>query len=201
MKKEIETVSSREDGKGSCSRRCGRRTDQLCTRARNRPHARASPGLQPRVQPSLSRAATAGLPCNFWFGPATAPWLELNLTIQHQSYSLIVMVNFDICRCFFPRGSHQRVNLYACSPFRMVMQEDTEIYPGSGKRRPYVQRGGESSYYLAPKCLYRGEYKRGMKGVALLRVCGFLRCDLSLFYSWVPPFIAPRRDTGYMHRC
>jgi hypothetical protein len=24
----------------------------------------------------------------------------------------------------------------------MVMQEDTEIYPGSGKRRPYVQRGG-----------------------------------------------------------
>ena len=23
----------------------------------------------------------------------------------------------------------------------MVMQEDTEIYPGSGKRRPYVQRG------------------------------------------------------------
>ena len=25
----------------------------------------------------------------------------------------------------------------------MVMQEDTEIYPGSGKRRPYVQRGRE----------------------------------------------------------
>jgi len=23
----------------------------------------------------------------------------------------------------------------------MVMQEDTKIYPGSGKRRPYVQRG------------------------------------------------------------
>ena len=25
----------------------------------------------------------------------------------------------------------------------MVMQEDTEIYPGSGKRRPYVQWGRE----------------------------------------------------------
>ena len=25
----------------------------------------------------------------------------------------------------------------------MVMQEDTETYPGSGKRRPYVQRGIE----------------------------------------------------------
>jgi len=33
------------------------------------------------------------------------------------------------------------VNLYACSLFKMVMQKDTKIYPGSGKRRPYVQRG------------------------------------------------------------
>ena len=40
------------------------------------------------------------------------------------------------------------------------MQEDTEN----------VQRGGESLYYLAPKCLYRGEYKRGMKCGALLRM-------------------------------
>ena len=48
----------------------------------------------------------------------------------------------------------------------MVMQEDTEIYPGSDKIRPYVQRGGESLYYLAPKCLYRGEYKHGMKCVS-----------------------------------
>ena len=47
--------------------------------------------------------------------------------------------------------------------FRMVMQENAEIYPGSGKRRPYVQWGGENLYYLAPKCLYRGEYKRGME--------------------------------------
>jgi hypothetical protein len=79
---------------------------------------------------------------------------------------------------FSPGGSHQRVNLYACSLSRMVMQEDTEIYPGSGKRRPYVQRGGESLYYLAPKCLYRGEYKRGMKCGALLRMSVVLCRDL-----------------------
>jgi len=47
------------------------------------------------------------------------------------------------CRCFPHGGSHQRVNLYACSLSQMVMQEDTEISPGSGKRRPYVQRGRE----------------------------------------------------------
>ena len=46
----------------------------------------------------------------------------------------------------------------------MVMQKDTKIYPGSCKRRPYVQRGGESLSYSAPKCLHRGEYKRGMDG-------------------------------------
>ena len=44
----------------------------------------------------------------------------------------------------FPHGgSHQRVNLYACSLSQMVMREDTEIYPGSGKRKPYVQQGRE----------------------------------------------------------
>jgi hypothetical protein len=32
------------------------------------------------------------------------------------------------------------------------------IYPGSGKRRPYVQRGWRVLYFLAPKCL-RGGYK------------------------------------------
>jgi len=58
-----------------------------------------------------------------------------------------------------PYLARQRVNLCACSLFQMVMQKDTKIYSGLGKRRPYVQRG-ESLYYIAPKCLYRGEYKR-----------------------------------------
>ena len=84
---------------------------------------------------------------------------------------------------FSPQGSHQRVNLYACSLSQMVMQEDTEIYPGSGKRRPYVQRGGESLYYLAPRCLYRGEYKRGVKCRALLCVSVVLFFFFVLFLS------------------
>ncbi|KAG0537576.1 hypothetical protein BDA96_03G160300 [Sorghum bicolor] len=57
-------------------------------------------------------------------------------------------------------------------------RKDTKIYPGSGKRRPYVQRGGESLYYLAPKCLYKGEYKRDMDGVRvnLLYCVWLVRC-------------------------
>ena len=66
-------------------------------------------------------------------------------------------------RCFPPRGSHQRVKLVCVFPFPDGDAKDTKIYPGSGKRRPYVQRG-ERLYYSAPKCLYRGEYKRGMNG-------------------------------------
>jgi hypothetical protein len=49
----------------------------------------------------------------------------------------------------------------------MVMQgEHTGVYPGSGKRRPYVQRGGESLYFLAPRCLCRG-YKLVREGAEL----------------------------------
>ena len=40
-----------------------------------------------------------------------------------------------------------------------------------GQEKALRPAGGESLYYLAPKCLYRGEYKRGMKCVALLRMC------------------------------
>jgi hypothetical protein len=50
----------------------------------------------------------------------------------------------------------QRVNQCCVSLIWMVMQEEyTRIYPGSGKRRPYVQRGGGVLYFLAPKCLRR----------------------------------------------
>jgi hypothetical protein len=46
----------------------------------------------------------------------------------------------------------------------MVMQgEHTGVYPGSGKRRPYVQRRG-GLYFLAPRCSYRG-YKHAREGV------------------------------------
>jgi hypothetical protein len=46
----------------------------------------------------------------------------------------------------------------------MVVQgEHTGVYPGSGRRRPYVQRGREFLYFLAPKCLCRG-YKLAREG-------------------------------------
>jgi ribosomal protein L24E len=38
-----------------------------------------------------------------------------------------------------------------------------EIYPGSGERRPYIQRGGGVLYFLAPRCLRRG-YKLVREG-------------------------------------
>ena len=50
---------------------------------------------------------------------------------------------FNGCRCFPPGGSHQRVKLVCVLPFPDGdVRKDTEIYPGSGKRRPYVQWGG-----------------------------------------------------------
>jgi hypothetical protein len=51
----------------------------------------------------------------------------------------------------------ERVNQCCVSLTWMVMQgEYTKAYPGSDKRRPYVQRGGGVLYFLAPKCLRRG---------------------------------------------
>jgi len=45
---------------------------------------------------------------------------------------------------FSPGGSHQRLKLVCVLPFPDGdARKDTRIYPGSGKRRPYVQRGGE----------------------------------------------------------
>ena len=53
----------------------------------------------------------------------------------------------------------------ACSPFQMVMQEKTQRFILVRAREgPTSSAGGESLYYLAPKCLYRGEYRRGIDG-------------------------------------
>jgi hypothetical protein len=59
---------------------------------------------------------------------------------------------------FGPAGVlSQRVNQCCVSLIWMVMQGGyTEVYPGSGKRKLYVQRGGGVLYFLAPKCLHRG---------------------------------------------
>ena len=87
----------------------------------------------------------------------------------------------------------------------MVMQKDTKIYLGSGKRRPYVQRG-ETLYYSAPKCLYRGEYKHGMDGDGVSSlyyecvVCWVVLYCVAYIRSRASPFIVPRRGLGYMYR-
>jgi len=60
---------------------------------------------------------------------------------------------------------------------QMVMQKDTRIYPGSGNRRTYVQRGGDNLYYFAPMCLYRGEYKHGMECGNSMRMSVVLPCS------------------------
>ena len=65
---------------------------------------------------------------------------------------------------FSPRGVTPMSEFVCVLPFPDGdAKRHINIYPGSGKRRPYVQQGGESLYYFAPKCLYRGEYKRGME--------------------------------------
>jgi hypothetical protein len=47
----------------------------------------------------------------------------------------------------------------------MVMQgEHTGVYPGLGKRRPYIQRGGRGLYFLTQRCSCRG-YKLAREDV------------------------------------
>jgi len=104
------------------------------------------------------------------------------------------------CRCFPPGGSHQLVNLYACSPFQMVMQKDKKIYPGSGKRKPYVQWGRRVCIILhlsACTGVNTSAYELGWSMEALLCVSVVLSRPLSR----ASPFIVPRRGLGYMYRC
>ena len=67
------------------------------------------------------------------------------------------------CRCFPHGGSHQRVNLYACFPFPDGDPKRHKDLSWFGQEKSLRPAGGESLYYFAPKCLYRGEYKRGME--------------------------------------
>jgi len=81
---------------------------------------------------------------------------------------------------------------------QMVMQEDTTIYPGSGKRRPYVQRGrGVCIILHLSACIgvNTSAYELGWDMETPLRVGVVLRD-----HSRVSPFIVPRRDLEYMYR-
>jgi hypothetical protein len=62
------------------------------------------------------------------------------------------------------RGGPKLTSKCCVSLSWMVMQEEhTGVYPGSGQRMPYVQRGERVLYFLAPGCLCRG-YKLAREG-------------------------------------
>ena len=115
---------------------------------------------------SSQNTFTLGISTNF----CSSFQFQLNYQIHWCTHTIYLPFDSPLHRPWFitvgvfPTGGH--TNKWICmrvSLSQMVMQKDTRIYLGSGKRRPYVQRGGESLYYFALKCLYRGEYKRGME--------------------------------------
>jgi len=71
--------------------------------------------------------------------------------------------NLDkVCQCFTPGGSHQRVKLVCAFPFPDGDARKTQRFILVWARRGPTSSGGRYFYYLAPKCLYRGEYKLGL---------------------------------------
>ena len=79
--------------------------------------------------------------------------------------------SMETCRCFIPRGVTPTSKFVCVLPFPDGDARRHRDLSWFGQEKALRPAGGESLYYLAPKCLYRGEYKRGMKCVALLRVC------------------------------
>jgi len=73
---------------------------------------------------------------------------------------IIKQLTQENCRCFAPGGSHQRVSLYACSLSQMVMRERHRGLSWSGQEKALRLAGEDVFYYLAPKCLCGGEYRR-----------------------------------------
>jgi len=100
---------------------------------------------------------------------------------------------------FSPRGVTPTSETSACPPFQMVMQEKTQRFILVRAREGPTSSGEERLYYLAPKCLYRGEYKSGVGGDGVWWL--FNVCLLLSIRSWASPFIVPRGGLGYMHRC
>ena len=71
---------------------------------------------------------------------------------------------------FFPRGVTPTSKFVCVLPFPDGDARRHRDLSWFGQEKALRPAGGESLYYLAPKCLYRGEYKRGMKCGALLRM-------------------------------
>ena len=71
---------------------------------------------------------------------------------------------------FFPRGVTPTSKFVCVFPFPDGDARRHRDLSWFGQEKALRPAGGESLYYLAPKCLYSGEYKRGMKRGALLRM-------------------------------
>ena len=84
---------------------------------------------------------------------------------------------------FFPRGVTPTSKFVCVLPFPDGDARRHRDLSWFGQEKALRPAGGESLYYLAPKCLYRGEYKRGMKCGALLRMSVVLCCDPPPIYS------------------
>ena len=84
---------------------------------------------------------------------------------------------------FSPRGVTPTSKFVCVLPFPDGDAKRHKDLSWFGQEKALHPAGGESLYYSAPKCLYRGEYKRGMDGdgvgcmEALLRACCVL-CDV-----------------------
>ena len=89
----------------------------------------------------------------------------------------------------FPRGVTPTSKFVCVLPFPDGDAKRHKDLSWFGQEKALRPAGGESLYYSAPKCLYKGEYKRGMDGdgvssLCYVRVvsCGVLLPDLP-FYS------------------
>ena len=85
---------------------------------------------------------------------------------------------------FSPRGVTPTSKFVCVLPFPDGDARRHRDLSWFGQEKALRPAGGESLYYLAPKCLYRREYKRGMKCGALPRMSVvFCCCFVPLFYS------------------
>ena len=97
------------------------------------------------------------------------------------------------CRCFFPGGGVTPTSKFVCVfPFPDGDARRHIDLSWFGQEKALRPAGGESLYYLAPKCSYRGEYKRGMKCGILLRISVVLCCDVSCVLFLSPSFYSSK---------
>ena len=109
------------------------------------------------------------------------------------------ILNIDYLSVFSPRGVTPTSKFVCVFPFPDGSARRHKDLSWFGQEKALRPAGEGSSCYLAPKCSYRGEYKRGVK-YGSSTVYGVVLCVVVRVYSRVSPFTVPRRDLGYMYR-